>query len=268
MVKLPVELVEHIISDLDRNTLRILSQAHPILSSIAERYLFADITVQNELQPVELQHPDQTLTLNITQLFKLFSNDAHIAKYILSLTIMADGRETWDFLQSMSSILPLLQHLQKIELFRSRTSTHPSLEWWAVPKDFGHSFINSLRLSTMKEVRFVGSLCVPLSLLNGCQSIKRLSFIGCYITNTSDSPYPSLESLSILDVKFKTLQRIVSWASKRRLRSFVFGQETDDDVCPVTIIEPLFRSCFDALTNVEIDLGWFCKPKSFHITQC
>lgn len=267
MLTLPVELVDYIISDLDRNTLRKISQAHPILCCIAERHLFADITVQNELQPVEFQHPERTLTLDITQLLSLFSYDAHIAKYILSLTIHAGGRETYYFLQSLSSILPLLQQLKKIELFRSRASTFPSLEWWSAPRNFRGSFMNALRLSTMKEIRFVGSISIPISLLNGCQSIKRLSFIGCYIYDTSDSPYPSLESLSVHDVDFKALERIVSWASKRRLQSFAFGQETDDNVCPVTIIEPLFRSCFDTLTNVEIDLGWFCKPKFLRIVQ-
>ena len=42
-------------------------------------------------------------------------------------------------------------------------------------------------------------------------------------------------------------------------------QETDDNVYPVTIVEPLFRSSSGALTNVAIDPGRFCKLKSLDL---
>ena len=42
-------------------------------------------------------------------------------------------------------------------------------------------------------------------------------------------------------------------------------QETDDNVYPVTIVEPLFRFSSGALTNVAIDPGRFCKLKSLDL---
>jgi len=62
-----------------------------------------------------------------TRSFPLFSEDTHIAKYILSLTIECGRREMYDFLHLLSSLLSLLQHLKEVELYRRWCRhSHPS----------------------------------------------------------------------------------------------------------------------------------------------
>src|ERR1700674_1757072 len=67
---LPTELVDHILSFLlgDRSALEQCSKAHPMLSRLAEPYLYADILI------------DVNNKAALSELYKLLSENPHILK--------------------------------------------------------------------------------------------------------------------------------------------------------------------------------------------
>ena len=259
---LPVELVDQIFGHFDHNTLQVSGKAHPFLLHVAERHLYANITLHNES---DYRAPDRTLAFGVPQLLDILSRSPHVATYVRNLTILVHQLD--DFLDDVASILPLFLQLRNINL--TSTIRVYYMRWPELPESFQVSFVDCLRLPSMKEVTFFGAE-IPLSILDECRSLKKLKFDVCNVSDSDlvlDSPYPSFESLEVINASSWSLRKISAWAMKRPLRSFVCAQDpTELMVGSVGIVAPLLRSCVDTLTSLELDLKGTCKSKFFGLT--
>src|SRR6266704_3028743 len=119
-MNLPAEILDYILSFLqsDPVALKASSQSHPLLSKLAEPYLYAHISLRT----------DDTLpdhNLGVFDLSKLLSDSPHLARYICSLHIVfakyeSDGPDVQvnRHVEEISAILPILSALNTITLER------------------------------------------------------------------------------------------------------------------------------------------------------
>src|SRR6266545_338936 len=164
-MSLPTDVLDLILSFLqeDRAALRVCSQTHQILSQLAERYLYAHISVRND----GIIESDDNHEIRVhNKLTAFLSKTPRIANYVRSLEIkMAYNSSPWDVTlsQSLLTILSSFPSLTKITL-----SANPNcVVWGFLPESFRMGFIDSLRLPAIKSVSIIWISRFPLSALNG-----------------------------------------------------------------------------------------------------
>ena len=262
---LPVEILDYIFSYLDVHSLKASSKAHPVLSHIAERHLYVRITLQNH---EEYNSSDSWLSLEVGQLSDLLSERPRIANYVLFLAINIgeDDDKLFPFLDSaIPSILARLLKLRMVVLNCSSTMEFfTSRKYPNLPEDFCLSLAKSFELISMKKVKFYG-IKIPLSLLHRCgNTIEKLVFDHCIVSQSDDSEVessssgcPPLEDLRITKINNRSLKTLVHWVANgcRQLRQFRFSPFDKRDEDPFVLIKPILVSCSNTLTILDVDLG-------------
>jgi len=262
---LPVEIVDNIFSRLDSSSLEASSAAHHLFSCIAERHLYADIcldarTIETQwvLDP-EGSKMDSKTSITVAQLSNLLEERPHIANYVFSLTIILSDR----IAESSLPFMTLLRNLNKMTI-ENRSGVHKLIKL-TLPESLQLSLENCLRLPSMQEVEVTG-IEIPFSFLHHCKGIKTLKVEACAISELAgpelDSSHdgPFLKDLIVIDVYVQDLKIFAPWMAKccKRLQHFRVSPYSDEtETFPA--IEPIFISCSNTLTSLDVDLGFFCK---------
>lgn len=105
---LPNELIDYVLSFLQSN-LEECARADPFLSKLADRYLYADITLFDD------PHPKVTRTRTTHQLTQILVKKPEIAHYIRSLTIYLKDYGNSPLI-TVSSLLPMFTQLTSVTI--------------------------------------------------------------------------------------------------------------------------------------------------------
>ena len=150
-MNLPAETLEHILGFLqsDPVALRACCKSHPLLSKLAEPYLYAHISLRTDGMSPEHD-------LSVVDLSKLLSDRPHLGHHVRSLHIVfakhkSNGPDVQvnSHVEAISTILPILSALRTITLERkSGWSGH-------LPECFTLVFLDCLRSPSMQKVRIV-----------------------------------------------------------------------------------------------------------------
>ena len=266
---LPVEILDYIFSYLlDVDSLEATMKAHPLFSRIAERHLYANIALHNYYVP---DCHNWQLPLEVGQLSNLLSERPHIANYVLDLTIDIgeDDDKLFPFLEAIPSILPLLLKLRSLRLLRLSSLWTLFEEFPNLPENLLLSLAKSIQMPSMKCVDIYG-VAIPLSLFHQCcNTVEWLVLNLCTISEpdhsaseveSSSSDCPPLKDLWIIEVD-PSLETLVPYIADRcrQLRHFRFAPFY---VEPLDLIKPIFESCSNTLTVLNIDMDEFCKVNS------
>jgi len=251
-MSLPTDILDLIFSFLqeDRTALRVCSQSHRTLSQLAERYLYAHIGIGSDgaIKSDEIQVGNK--------LTAILSRRPRIANYVHSFEMdMAYNSTPWDLTLS-EGLLPILSSfpaLTKITLSARRNC----VEWGFLPETFRIGFLDSLRLPAIKSVSIIWISSFPLSAFNGCNGVKDLTVEGWSLDDVSVTPddanRPLLESFSIKCCSGGALDRLITWAPTRNLRTLELSRLYH----PSDYGKVLSKS-FDFLTSLNLHIGAHC----------
>src|SRR6266540_4701638 len=142
------EIVDHIFNFLqsDINTLKACTEAHPILAQLAERHLYAHITIQNLCY-----HTLPGRMCTVSWLSKSFSDSPHLASYVSILYIEITGIPDYKtFLEKLAVILPLFSKVKTIALIGREC------RWEHFPYAFHAAFIDMLYSPHVRELKIKG----------------------------------------------------------------------------------------------------------------
>ena len=241
------EVVSHIFSFLeaDISDLKRCSQAHPLLSRLAERHLYRRTTV------------DITSggDVDITGLSKQLSENPHIRNYVRILTIKFEPSlpAPTTMMETASSILSSLPCLNAVTLAGS--TPFAQKPWYEFHKSFLSVFVDILHQPDVREVHLEGLSGFPLSVFDTCQNIKTLSLCNCGTFTKSDltTPCPALESLSI---RLSDDSTLFSWAIDRisHLTCLKFRPQGDE----FSAFPKVLEACSTSLTSLELDTHNLC----------
>jgi len=251
---LPLEIIDHIFSFLqsDRSTLEKCSKAHPILSELVPKHLYANIIIRV---------PD------VSRLSELASDNL-IANYVCNLQIVlvwslheSSGRRLLDQ-EKIASMLPKFRMLKRIAL---HVGDDPPTEWPLLHERFREGFTQCLRLPSMIEVSILGVSEFPLTTFRNCTSIKRLALGGEFDFDdpSSDSSsslvtYPQIKSLTLYDCQGSS-SAIVSWAKTYSPHSLRLSLPSN-----FGLLQSLVPIYSHTLVSLEVDLGGACMSIPLH----
>jgi len=257
-MSLPDELVDHILSFLqsDLVTLKKCAEAHPILSRISERYIYAKVALYDDfLTTVPVTPPG----LRTTKFAQIIAKTPNITNHIRDLEIyINDGADpgqskaTASHLKSIASMLPAFSRMKTIAL-RARIS------WHTLPEIFRQAFQHLIHVQCMKNVSIFHMSFFPLSMLNNCETLtlhncKDVQYEKEPI-DSEDRPYRALEHLSIQHSNCETLEKITSWVQMHSLRSLAVI--LDDEFKFRDLLPQLLSACSSTLINLDLDLRWY-----------
>jgi hypothetical protein len=168
---LPADVVHYIFSFLreDLATLKACTQAHPLLSGLAEYHLYYKTTL--DIKP--------GCNSDITQLSSLLEKNPRIRNGVRSLAINVSKEleplvsAQTPVIKEVSSILSHLPGLNKVTLALS------TLSWIKTHETFRSTFEKILQQPSVTEVHLESVFNFPLSALDTCQNIKTLSLSDC-----------------------------------------------------------------------------------------
>jgi len=253
---LPLEIIDHIFSFLqsDSLTLEKCSKAHPILSELVPKYLYANITIR--------------VPSDVSRLSELASDNL-IANYVRNLQLdlvwsvhESSSRRLLDQ-EEIALMLPKFRTLRGIAL---HVGYDPPTEWPLLHEKFREAFTQCLRLPSMIEMSILGTSEFPLTTFRNCTSIKKLTLGGNFDFDDSSSDsssssslvYPRIESLSFYGC-WRSSSAIISWAKICSPRSLRFSLPSDFG---------LFQSLMSIYSNtpvgLELDLGGCCMSITLH----
>ena len=248
---LPLEIIDHIFSFLqsDSLTLEKCSKAHPILSELVPKHLYANITIR--------------VPTNVSRLSELASNNL-IANYVCNLQMdlvwsvhESSGRRSLDQ-EKIALMLPKFRMLRGIAL---HVGDDPPTEWPLLHEKFREAFTQCLRSPSMIEVSILGTSEFPLTIFRNCTSIKKLALGGDFdfddpssdsLSSSSLVTYPRIESLALYDNQ-RCSSAIISWAKTCSPRSLRFSLPND-----IAILRSLVPIYSNTLVSLELDLGAAC----------
>jgi hypothetical protein len=251
---LPLEIIDHILSFLQSDvlTLEKCSKAHPILSELVPKHLYANITIR--------------VPTDVSRFSELASNDL-IANYVCTLQIElvwsiheSSGRRLLDQ-EKIALMLPKFRMLKGIGL---HVGNDPPTEWPLLHERFREAFAQCLRSPSMIEVSIIGASEFPLTTFRNCRSIKRLALGGEFDFDDSSSAsssslvYPRIELLSLHDCQ-RSSSTIISWAKTCSPRSLRFSLPND-----FAILQSLVPIYSNTLVSLELDLGHACMSITLH----
>jgi hypothetical protein len=237
------EVVEHILSFLrtDILVLKSCSQAHPLLSAPAERYLYYTMTVDTKAGG----------DADITELSRQLSDNPRIRNYvrILQVNISEDfASELTTMMETTLSILSSLPLLNTVTF-----AAKPLAAWAKIHKNFQLVLVDILQQSSVRAVHLGGLSGFPMSVLDACRHVKSLSLYNCRTFTSTDlvSIGPPLESFSIQESSDPTP---FLWAMNRvaNLTSLKVGPQVDFD--DFSDFSRLLEACSRTLTHLELDI--------------
>jgi hypothetical protein len=144
---LSLDVVDLVLSFLQADTaaLKSCTQAHPLLSRLAERHLYHKTTL--DIKPGG--------DLEITELSSLLSKNPRIRNYVrvLAINIFKDSEsliaDETSVIKATSSILTTLPNLNKIIL--TRTQPWPQRTWNTIHKSLRLAFADILQQSSVRR---------------------------------------------------------------------------------------------------------------------
>src|SRR6266568_937386 len=149
-MSLPNDLVDYILSFLqsDLVTLEKCAQSHPTLSELSERYIYANITLCDDL--------DRSKDLRSSEFTRILAKRPDIAKHVRSLTVRVSGsgleaqcKARLSHLDSASSLLPTFSGLTKLTIEGSPQDWF-SFSWQALPETFHQAFLHFIHAQGKK----------------------------------------------------------------------------------------------------------------------
>ena len=244
---LPLEIIDHIFSFLqsDSLTLEKCSKAHPLLSELVPKYLYANITIR--------------VPSDVSRLSELASDNL-IANYVRNLKLNlvwsvheSSGRRLLDQ-EKIALVLPKFRMLRGIAL---HVGDDPTTKWPLLHERFREAFTQCLRLPSMIEVSILGTSEFPLTTFRNCTSIKKLALGGELFdfdvsSSDSSSSSPQIESLSLYRCQ-RSSSAIISWAKTCSPRSLRFSLPSDFGL--LQSLAPIYSN---TLVSLELDLGTAC----------
>jgi len=257
-MSLPNELLDYILSFLqsDTYTLDKCTRSHPILSKIAERHIYAEITLYDDPHPKVESHT----THNFTQ---ILANKPEVVHYIRSLTIYLKDYGNSPLI-TIASLLPMLPGLTKITLNGKVDSS-----WDKLPETFRQAFVPFLH-AQVRDVCISSIISFPLDSLNGCKNLRTVALdLMCgeiqydkgsgKIDRPSPLPSPLIEHLSFRPCCGMTMEYVTGWVQANNLRSLKFtGVSEDVQRTLREFLPPLLAACADSLTSLCLDLNDKC----------
>jgi len=260
-MKLPTEILNHILSYLqsDQAALKACIETHATLSQLAERYLYADITLRTDDLP--------TGNFGTSNLARLLSDKPHLIHHIRHLVIGVVGlikRDVFQHVEKIAAILPLLSSLRKITL------RHFKYSWKELPDAFHRAFLNCLHLPSMQDVRVSRVIDFPfMVVLSGeCKSITRLTVQNCssksvtwgqaHLEEKYDALYQNqsapFKSLCLENYDGIFLKMFLAWVEKRGLefRSLEIFPWTISDF---DALSRVISKSSNSLTTLDLDIG-------------
>ncbi len=240
----PAELIDHIFSFLrgDKSALEECSKAHPMFSSIAEPYLYADILIRTDYKTA------------LSELYKQLSENPHILNF--PRTFKLEFRRG-DGIPSFSPPNPeALLIMSMLPRMANLISLSIADKWpYRLHEDFMSTFKTCLQQSTIEELCLKSFRMFPLSILDG-KTIKKLTLSDCIAMSedepilTSGSLHQSLETLIIKSYHNPAL---LLWAS-RRATSLTTLELRDSYKPHLREFANLLRACSKTLTWLHLDI--------------
>lgn len=256
----PADVVDLVFSflELDFASLEQCSVAHPYLADLAERYLYANVTLRpssSNFQPPDVDSsPQAGFVLYPPQFASRLLDRPYNARHIRRLCIIISMFFPFRDSAEVSPILPQISNLCSITL---ESTQRGAITWNTLSADFRAAFMETLRLPSLKEVGIHGIQTFPLSMFNDCRSVGKVSLqeIG-RLESEPYAPHPQLEVLQ-LHGGSGSLKEIVHWVTGRNLCSLDFGWLDADH--RFTLLAQLLQACSKTLTTLTLDIGARCK---------
>ena len=252
---LPLEIIDHIFSFLqsDSFALEKCSKAHPILSELVPKHLYANIAIR---VPGRFSN--------------LLASDDLNANYVRNLQIElvwsiheSSSRRLLDQ-EKIALMLPKFRMLRGIALHVGDVDDPPT-EWPLLHEKFREAFTQCLRLPSMIGVSILGTSEFPLTTFRNCTSIKRLALGGEFDFDdpSSDSSlslvtYPQIVSLALYGCQGSS-SAIVSWAKICSPHSLRLTLPSDFE-----LLQSLVPIYSNTLVSLELDLGGACMSITLH----
>ena len=244
---LPVEILDRIFSFLqkDRAALKSCSAAHPLLSSIAERHLFAYITVYLAINSFRSSPIDGYL---VPQLSSRLSRWPYLANQIRGIAIDDGSYRSSNSLEELSTILPLISRSEKFSLC--------NIERLKMTWKVRSMLLDYLRTPHMQEIYLQHSHNFPLAILDDARNIKSLKVRSsrCNFKHCAPHTPTSLESLFLVDVK--SVYEYITWAVPRAKNLISLHVKTTMVCFPN--LSPILDACLESLRSLTLDIGPLC----------
>ena len=264
-MSLPNDLVDYILSFLqsDPVTLKKCAQSHPTLDKLSERYIYANITLCDDLVPSK--------DLRSREFTRILVKRPDIAKHVRSLTVRVSGNSGLEqdkarlsHLDSAAFLLPALSGLTKLTIEEQPEGWYP-FSWQTLPETFHQAFLHFIHAQGKKEVSICDVYFFPLSWLNNCKNV-RVTLEHCEETqydreSTKDmllSCSEPFEHLSVRSCSETCLENTTAWLQTHNLRSLEYkvglgGVEESRTFLPQALV-----ACSNSLTNLCLDMDCYC----------
>jgi len=243
------------------------THADPILSKLAERYMYADITLFDDPHP-------KVISRTTHQLTQILANKPEVSHYIRSLNIYLKDYGNSPLI-ALSSLLPTFSQLTSVTLIGNQKDSC----WDELPKKFRQAFVLFLR-AQVRELCISSVSSFPLSSLDGCRKLGVVTLDLCgEMQYDKESMKDRLASPLLKHFAFRSCHRmrmedITSWVQARNLHTLEFtGAPEDVERSFREHLPPLLAACSHSLTNLCLDLKDKCtffiplKSMSQKLTQ-
>ena len=234
----------------DPITLDVCSAVFP--EEVVDRYLYVNITIPGNSQnsyggpPVFHRFNPENLSITLTK-------NPRIASYVRNLRIRISRSALH---RKMPFILSQLSRVESTVLSQSGYSD--GIPWLNLNKGFRTVFVDHLKLPTIETISISGIEGFPLSVIDKCKNLKRLSLIGKFRDSSSLST-SSPCSLQHLEVTPQTSPRkFVSWAKMNTLQSLSLNFYKLQYRGTLSFPD-ILQGFSSTLLNLELKFG-YCKP--------
>jgi len=237
---LPAELVDHIFSFLpqeDTSALKACSKAHPLFSSLAERYLYKHVVIDKHSEVCNPVIKNPRL-LDYPRTLEIF---AYITdRNLLPIDIM--------------SVIPRMANLVSLRIDGPLCPYGQRAEFFSM-------FRNCLHHSSFRELHLFSIFFFPFSILDDAKNIKKLTLSDCsagdgWISSTiSTSSQLSLDTLILSGRHYPPVHR---WAARwgTRLTSLELHDLLND--LDWGVFPEVLAACSNSLTRLHLDESYRC----------
>ena len=219
--------------------------AHPLLSSITERHLFAYITVYLAINSFHSSPIDGYL---VPQLSSRLSQWPYLANQIRGIAIDDGSYRSSNSLEELSTILLLILCSEKFSLC--------NIERLKMTRKFRSTLLDYLRTSHMQEIYLQHSHNFPLAILDDARNIKILKVRAsrCNFKHCASHTPTSLESFFLVDVE--SVYEYITWAVPRAKNLISLHVKTTMVRFPN--LSPILDACMESLRSLTLDVGPLC----------
>jgi len=240
-MSLPAELIDHIFSFLQEDTLALkaCSKAHPLLSRLAERHLFAHIIID----------PSRYLRSNVTEATNPIFENPRFLDYPRTLEIGACLYASRNLpVISIMSMIPQMTNLISLTI-------HDPYQ----TEGFISTLRNCLPQSPFQQLCLSNLYGFPFSILDDAKNIKQLTLYNCRASDEPISTSPpsqlSLETLVLVGRFDPGLHR---WAMRWVTRLTTLELRDLPLDLDRTAFPQLLEACSNSLTRLYLDIGDYC----------